>query len=116
MTLDGAAIARRLQRMMHAMQVNQIELARQLRITQPAVSKYLQGRIPPADVLLQLARMSQVSIEWILTGKSGGNGSRVSEPLAEYKASSRLQEKIVQLPPQLREKLESLVDTLAGYF
>jgi transcriptional regulator with XRE-family HTH domain len=116
MILDGASIARRLQRMMRAMNVNQKELARQLNITQPAVSKYLQGRIPPADVLLQLAGMSHVSIEWILTGRSMANGTRVSEPVANYRAVSRLHEKIDQLPPQIRSDLEKLVDSLAGYF
>ena len=116
MTLDGIAVARRIQRIMRAMKMNQKELARQLNITQPAVSKYLQGRIPPADVLLQLARMSRVNIEWILTGGSSERHSQVSEPRAEYRASSRLQEKITQLPPQLRDKIEKLIDEIAGYF
>ena len=116
MVLDGAAVARRIQRIMRAMKMNQKELARQLDITQPAVSKYLQGRIPPADVLLQLARMSRVSIEWILTGGASDSNSHVSEPRAEYRSSSRLQDKIIRLPPPLREKIEKLIDEMIGYF
>ena len=49
--------------------LNQEQLAKKLHISQPAVSKYLKDRIPPAEILLKLARLGGTTIEWLLTGK-----------------------------------------------
>lgn len=49
--------------------LNQQQLAQKLDISQPAVSKYLKDRIPPAAILLKLAQLGATSIEWLLTGK-----------------------------------------------
>ena len=49
--------------------LNQEQLAQKLDISQPAVSKYLKDRIPPAEILLKFARLGGTTIEWLLTGK-----------------------------------------------
>lgn len=116
MKIVGTEVARRIERMMHALNMNQKQLADHLQITQPAISKYLQGRIPPAGILLNLAEMAGVSIEWILTGRTRPAGTGVAEPSAVYDAASRLQKKLDRLPPRVKEDLDQLVDSLAEYF
>ncbi len=49
--------------------LNQEQLAQKLDISQPAVSKYLKDRVPPAEILLKLAQLGGTTIEWLLTGK-----------------------------------------------
>lgn len=49
---------------------NQAELARRLGISPSAVGMYEQGRREPsADMLVQLSRVLEVSVDYLLTGK-----------------------------------------------
>ena len=93
--------------------INQNQLAKMLNITQPAVSKYLKGRVPPPFILLHLAEISGKSIEWILTGnvKSNGQLSMVSEKSGQYLAEKTLEEKIKLLPSEIQKNIESLIDS-----
>ena len=51
---------------------NQAELAQRLRISPSAVGMYEQGRREPsADMLVQIARVLGVSVDYLLTGASG---------------------------------------------
>src|SRR5262245_59978896 len=50
-------------------------MAELLGATQPAVHKYENGILPEVKRLLELARIGQTSIEWILTGRHWENGS-----------------------------------------
>ena len=114
MDLDGQKVAMRIQRLMRALNLNQKQLADQLGITQPAISKYLQGRIPPADVLYQLAKISQVTMEWILNGSEYQPKGKIAEPLSEYQSS--LMEKIERLPVHIRKDFEQLLESIIKYF
>jgi transcriptional regulator with XRE-family HTH domain len=116
MVSDGQKVAMRIQRLMKALNLNQQQLAEQLGITQPAISKYLQGRIPPADVLYNIAKMSQVTMEWILTGSEFKRKGQVAEPLSEYQSSSVLVEKLERLPAHVRKDFEQLLESLVKYF
>lgn len=116
MKLEGTDVARRIQRLMRALNLNQNQLAERLQITQPAVSKYLQGRIPPADILLHLAELANVSIEWILTGRANSVKTGVAEPAAVYAGASRLQNQLDRLPPKVRGDLDQLITSLTEYF
>jgi len=116
MDIDGYAVARRIQRLMRAFDLNQKQLATKLNITQPAVSKYLQGRIPPADVLLHIAHLTEVSMEWILTGTDSQISRKVAEPGGNYLSVSRLEDKLERLPPQVRDDFEQLIDSLRKFF
>jgi transcriptional regulator with XRE-family HTH domain len=113
---DGQKVAMRIQRLMRALNLNQQQLAEQLGITQPAISKYLQGRIPPADVLYNLAKISQVTMEWILTGSEFRRDGQIAEPMPEYQSGSILVEKLERLPVHIRKDFEQLLESLVKYF
>ena len=50
--------------------MNQKRFARKLGITQPMVSKYENGEIiPPAEILLKIAKLGKTTIERILEGE-----------------------------------------------
>ena len=49
--------------------LNQKQFAKKLGITQPMVSKYEKGEIiPPAHILLKIAKLGKITIEGILEG------------------------------------------------
>ena len=50
--------------------MNQKQFAKKLGITQPMVSKYEKGEIiPPAEILLQIAKLGNTTVEKILEGE-----------------------------------------------
>ena len=112
MELDPIQISKRVYHLMQNLNYNQKEFAKALNITQPAVSKYLNGRIPPANVLLQLAEISRKNIEWILTGQSSIKPGYVAEKHANYTIQSPLSKKIERLPESIKKNLENLVDQM----
>ncbi len=102
----AAEIARRIRQIMQQRGMSQKELAEFLNVSQPAVSLYLQGRIPPAEVLYRLARLGNTSMEWILTGFDPRETSEtVREPTAPYGEQEILLEIWEQLPTRLRKDL-----------
>jgi len=115
MEIDGRSVAARMMRLMSVLHLNQQTLAQQLHITQPAVSKYLQGRIPPAEILLKLARLGGVTVEWILTGSTELNKKRVAEPPRDYQTADDLIQRIKRLPPELAQEIKQLVHVLSKY-
>ena len=62
-------ISRRIDNIRRDLGMTQKQFAAALEISQSAVSKYLSGRMPPADVMLKIARLGYTNVEWILTGK-----------------------------------------------
>lgn len=85
-------------------------------MSQPAISKYLRDRIPPAETLLRLAELGQTTVEWILTGQksyitgTGENG--VQEAAVSYDTDWQLAKRIARLNPELKEAIITLVDAL----
>jgi len=112
MHLNQKQISIRLQQIMTRLGLNQKTLAETLKITQPAVSKYLKERIPPPAVLVQLADLADTTIEWILTGQSSYSSKKVSEKTAIYSVENTLQNKIKLLPPEIQVQLEKLIEQL----
>lgn len=52
----------------------QTEFAKALGVKkQNYISRYERGRIPSPDLLVRIAEMGRVSIDWLLTGKRGGS-------------------------------------------
>ncbi len=116
MVIDDQKVALRLQRLMKALNMTQQQMAEAIGITQPAISKYLQGRIPPADVLFRIAQLSQVSMEWILSGAVTGTSGKISEPLTGYMTDTALLQKLERLPAGVRKDFEQLLESLVKYF
>lgn len=95
--LDKAALGERVRRIRTEAGLRQWELARRLGTTQSAVHKYEHGVVPEPRRLIELARIGETSVEWILTGRHWENGSeekvRVSaDLLATAWALKRLNE------------------------
>jgi transcriptional regulator with XRE-family HTH domain len=104
-------VGARITMLMRTGRMTQQKFAAELGITQPAVSKYLQGRIPPPLVLLKMAQLANVSMEWILTGHTSRSGGAVAEIQAAYDRQD-LNAKIRRLPGPIRQILENLVNEL----
>lgn len=73
--LDKAAMGRRIRQIRLGAGLRQWELAKVLGTTQSAVHKYEHGVVPEPRRLIELARVGETSIEWILTGEHWENGS-----------------------------------------
>jgi transcriptional regulator with XRE-family HTH domain len=111
--MENHLIAARIAEVMNQSGYNQQQFAEILGITQPAISNYLKGRIPPAQVLIKLAKIADVSVDWILTGEDRFTG-RVSEAGNEYRLSMTLPDKVRKLPIEVQNALEVLVDGMLG--
>ena len=90
------------------------QLADALQLSQPAVSKYLKERIPPAETLLRLAKIGNTTIEWILTGQKSylyqESKSGIAEDNVKYDAEYNLAKKIALLPVEIRNAITSIID------
>jgi transcriptional regulator with XRE-family HTH domain len=79
--LDKRVIGERIKALRKARGLRQWQMAEKLGATQPAVHKYENGILPEVRRLLELARIGNTSIEWILTGRHWENGSPRMERL-----------------------------------
>ncbi len=89
--LDKAGLGERIKRIRLQAGLRQWELARRLGTTQSAVHKYEHGVVPEPRRLLELARIGDTTLEWILTGRHSENGSQDQARLsAEMLRTARL--------------------------
>jgi transcriptional regulator with XRE-family HTH domain len=59
----------------------QTEFAKALGVKkQNYISRYERGRIPSPDLLVRIAEMGRVSIDWLLTGKKGAGSKAAATP------------------------------------
>ena len=79
--LDKVVIGERIKSLRKSKGLRQWQMAELLGATQPAVHKYENGILPEVKRLLELARIGNTSIEWILTGRHWENGSTQMERL-----------------------------------
>ena len=79
--LDKGVIGERIKSLRKSKGLRQWQMAELLGATQPAVHKYENGILPEVKRLLELARIGQTSIEWILTGRHWENGATDMERL-----------------------------------
>jgi len=73
--LDKAAIGQRIKHLRKTRALRQWQMAQLLGATQPAIHKYENGILPEVRRLLELARIGNTSVEWILTSRHWENGS-----------------------------------------
>lgn len=111
MLVNKKEISQRIHQIMGEIGVTQQELADLLGISQPAISLYLKGRVPPADVLLQIARLGETTVEWLLTGKKEGgeNPFVMKEKRAIYGNQTALLILWKQLPENIQRDLLTLM-------
>jgi transcriptional regulator with XRE-family HTH domain len=80
--LDKGAMGQRIRQIRLGAKLRQWELARLLGTTQSAIHKYEHGVVPEPRRLVELARIGNTSIEWVLTGHHWENGSETQHRLS----------------------------------
>jgi transcriptional regulator with XRE-family HTH domain len=73
--LNKARIGQRIKHLRKGKGLRQWQMAELLGATQPAVHKYENGILPEVKRLMEIARIGNTSVEWILTGRHWENGS-----------------------------------------
>ena len=74
--MDLGSLGQRIRQQRERRQLRQADIASALRLTSQAVSKWERGEnAPDIAVLLDLARLLGVSVEWILTGRQEAPGT-----------------------------------------
>ncbi|MCI0568183.1 MAG: helix-turn-helix transcriptional regulator [Acidobacteria bacterium] len=77
--LNKKEIGKRIKRLRKEKGLKQWQMADMLGATQPAIHKYENGILPEVKRLLELARVGNTSMEWILTGRHWEQGSEDRE-------------------------------------
>src|SRR2546425_12113842 len=92
-TLDKIGMGERIKQIRKKAGLRQWQLAGVLGTTQSAVHKYEHGVIPEPRRLIELSRIGNTTVEWILTGHHWENGSdRQDRPPAQvFRLAERLQ-------------------------
>jgi transcriptional regulator with XRE-family HTH domain len=114
MNIDHVQVASRIRGIMRGLGLTQAGLAQALSTTQPAVSKYLQGRMPPAEVLYRLAGLAEVSMEWILTGRDTRSFQWIAEPSGTYQTDHAIDARLASLPENIRNAVQTVIEYLAA--
>src|SRR5215510_10800009 len=99
--LNKKEIGKRIKRLRKEKGLKQWQMADLLGATQPAVHKYENGILPEVKRLLELARIGNTSMEWILTGRHWEQGSEERERIPEE--IFRLAERIHQFTKTQRQ-------------
>lgn len=118
--ISKEAVLKRIELLHIQSKFNQAQHAQELSISQSAISKYLKQRIPPADILLKMARMGHTTIEWILTGEKQHFYSThydvvtEKEGLYQTDVDISLAKKIAKLPVDAKQVVTNLINILQG--
>jgi transcriptional regulator with XRE-family HTH domain len=90
--LNKKEIGKRIKRLRKEKDLKQWQMADILGATQPAIHKYENGILPEVKRLLELARVGNTTVEWILTGQHWENGAEDREriPAEVYHLAERL--------------------------
>jgi transcriptional regulator with XRE-family HTH domain len=90
--LDKAGMGSRVKQIRRQAGLRQWQLAEMLGTTQSAVHKYEHGVVPEPRRLIELGRIGNTTVEWILTGRHSENGSEVQERPAPdvYRLAERM--------------------------
>ena len=109
--LDKIQMSERIQQIMKNVGITQKGLANYLNISQPAISLYLQGRMPPADILLKIAQLGDTTVEWILTGETDSSPQilKIGEETTVYGSDRILHELWNQIPENTRHTFITLL-------
>jgi transcriptional regulator with XRE-family HTH domain len=112
--MNETLLSKRIRDIMRKQGMTQQDLASFLEMSQPAVSLYLRGRIPPADILYKIARIGETTMEWLLTGSPISEQSRVQEKSAAYGNQLQFLELWINLSPPVQRSLLLLMREIIG--
>jgi transcriptional regulator with XRE-family HTH domain len=112
--MKKTALSNRISDVMEKHGLTQQSMASLLQVSQPAISMYLQGRIPPANILHKIARIGETTVEWLLTGIIDSPLSTVQEKPAVYGNQHQLLELWDTLSPAVQKNLLMLMQNLSG--
>lgn len=108
--IDKRALGRRIREIRREAGLRQRELAGLLGTTQSAIHKYERGIVPEPRRLLEIARVGQTSVEWLLTGRHGEDGGNGRQRPSDR--TLRLAEQVERLAGADAERLELAVRIL----
>lgn len=108
--INKKEIGARIKRLRKEAGLRQWQLAEMIGATQPAIHMYERGVLPEPRRLLELARIGNTTVEWILTGRHWENGSEEMHRVPEDVYHLAFQFK--EYSPEDREILESALRTL----
>lgn len=100
---------KRIRMIMKNKNFTQKELSEILGISQPAISLYLKGRMPPADILYRIAQIAETSVEWLLTGTESKKVYSVHERKALYGNQYILLDLWKKIPSNIQRDLLNLI-------
>jgi transcriptional regulator with XRE-family HTH domain len=109
-SLNKKEIGKRIKRLRKEKDLKQWQMADILGATQPAIHKYENGILPEVKRLLELARIGNTTIEWILTGRHWENGSEARERISREVYC--LAERIHRFTGEQRRILAAALDLL----
>lgn len=103
------------------------EIARKLGITDTAVKNYMVDRIPPAEVLIQIKNLTNVQIDWLLTGEQNVQSETKSqvETRTQFDFEQIFSEKIREIvreeisknsKPEVREPAPEIIEVHGLHF
>lgn len=87
-------------------------MARELGIRPSTYDRYERDRVPPADLLVKIARVSNVTLEWLITGEGPRRPPQILD--AESEELSRRFEEAISLDVTLRPAARTFLDWLDG--
>lgn len=99
----GAEFAARLRSVLSGQ--TQKDVADRLDIPRPQLSRYFNGQVPEARILLKMAQHFGVSIEWLLTGRNANLGAHKAKPDSSDRLPSLLTRSWKALARDHREAL-----------
>jgi transcriptional regulator with XRE-family HTH domain len=107
--MESKELPGRIRTIMQQKKLTQKDLADTLGISQPAISLYLKGRVPPADVLFRIASLGETSVEWLLHGDEKKSEQVVREKTALYGNQHLLLKLWEKLPDSVQRDLLMLM-------
>src|SRR5437867_10783246 len=108
--LNKKEIGKRIKRLRKEKGLKQWQMADILGATQPAIHKYENGILPEVKRLLELARVGNTTMEWILTGRHWEQGSEERERIPGE--IFRLAERLHAFTREQRQILVSALELL----
>ena len=83
-------------------------IASQIGASEAAVQTYAKGRVPPADVLIKIAEVTNCDLHWLLTGEGKAAETRASPPLVNRDVFSEMVREIVREELRRGEPIQEL--------